>query len=301
MILTCPECATRYFVEDERLSEAGRSVKCGSCGARWTARAEAPLELVQSELGAVAEEPLDPFKLAPDEGAGELSELPADALPRHFRGRAQTREKVREAATSGAVWAGLIAAFLLLLGIAVLLRQDIARIFPRAAGAFAMAGLPVNVVGLTIENQHAQPALKGGHAVLTVSGSLHNVRTGPVAAPPLRISIMNNQGRVLAVNIADPGGSLIPPGASRGFAVDVVDPPEGAADVEITFAANAAKQAPPPPRAAAAPNAGLRAAPPAAGGPAQPVALPGPVQNAQPLPAGSKYALPPQSADPISG
>ncbi|HXQ45883.1 MAG TPA: MJ0042-type zinc finger domain-containing protein [Caulobacteraceae bacterium] len=302
MILTCPECATRYFVEDDRVGEAGRSVRCASCGAKWTARAEPPLELTASELGAVAEEPRSPLTSDADDGElDELGRLAADELPRHFRGRAQTKEKVREAAASGAIWAGLIAGFLLLIGGAVLMRQDIATMFPRAAGAFAMAGLPVNVVGLTIEDQHAQPALKGGHAVLSVSGSLHNVRDHPIAAPPLKISILNNTGRVLAVNIADPGGASIPPGESRGFAVDVVDPPVGASDVEITFAANAARRAPnPQPRTAAAQSVGLRPAAPAPQAPA-PVALPpGPVQNAQPLPAGSKYALP-ESSDPVTG
>ncbi|HXQ10237.1 MAG TPA: DUF3426 domain-containing protein [Caulobacteraceae bacterium] len=300
MILTCPECATRYFVEDERLGEAGRSVRCAACGAKWTARAEPPLELTQGEPGAVADEP--PAHGVPaDQGElGELSQLPAEELPRHFRGRIQTKEKVREAATSGAIWAGLVAGFLLLIGAAVLLREDIASLWPRAAGAFAMAGLPVNVVGLTIEDQRAQPALKGGHAVLSVSGSLRNVRNHPIAAPPLKISILNNGGRVLAVNIADPGGALIPPGESRGFAVDVIDPPVGAADVEVTFAANAARRAPSPqPRAAQTlSNAGLRPAP----APQPPPAAlpPGPVQTAKPLPPGSKYALP-ESSDPITG
>src|SRR5437588_11004250 len=40
MILTCPECATSYFVDDSRISPAGRTVKCSSCGARWTALPE---------------------------------------------------------------------------------------------------------------------------------------------------------------------------------------------------------------------------------------------------------------------
>ena len=300
MILTCPECATRYFVEDERLGEAGRLVRCGACGITWTARAEQPLELTQGGLGAGAEEPPAHGPLAePDEARG-LSGLPAEALPRHFRGRIQTKERVREAATSGAIWAGLVAGFLLLIGAAVLMREDIASLWPRAAGAFAMAGLPVNVVGLTIEDQRAQPALKGGHAVLGVSGNLRNVRNHPIAAPPLKISILNDDGRVLAVNIADPGGALIPPGESRGFAVDVVDPPAGAADVEVTFAANAARRAPSPrSQAATTPsNVALRPAP----GPQPPAAVlpPGPVQTAKPLPPGSKYALP-ESSDSIAG
>src|SRR5579862_782178 len=44
MILTCPECATSYFVDDSRISPAGRTVKCSSCGARWTARPQAAEE-----------------------------------------------------------------------------------------------------------------------------------------------------------------------------------------------------------------------------------------------------------------
>ena len=40
MILTCPECATSYFVDDSRIAAAGRTVKCSNCGARWTALPE---------------------------------------------------------------------------------------------------------------------------------------------------------------------------------------------------------------------------------------------------------------------
>ena len=35
MIITCPECATRYDVDDERFSSAGRSVRCTACGEAW--------------------------------------------------------------------------------------------------------------------------------------------------------------------------------------------------------------------------------------------------------------------------
>src|SRR5664279_3080670 len=37
MILTCPDCATRYVVDDERISPQGRAVRCAACGTRWTA------------------------------------------------------------------------------------------------------------------------------------------------------------------------------------------------------------------------------------------------------------------------
>ena len=42
MILTCPECATSYFVDDSKIPTEGRAVKCANCGARWTATPELP-------------------------------------------------------------------------------------------------------------------------------------------------------------------------------------------------------------------------------------------------------------------
>lgn len=37
MILTCPNCAARYTIPDEKLGPAGRQVRCGNCGHEWQA------------------------------------------------------------------------------------------------------------------------------------------------------------------------------------------------------------------------------------------------------------------------
>jgi predicted Zn finger-like uncharacterized protein len=233
MILTCPDCATRYFVADDRIGPEGRTVRCASCGTKWTAHA--PLELAATpEIGAMAFDPHDPAALA--EESVQLSDLPGDELPKAFRERAQTREKTREAVTQGVIWAAMVGGLAVMIGLVIVMRQDVARIWPRTAGAYAMVGLPVNLVGLAIENQHAQPTLKDGHAALVVTGSLRNIRDRPVAAPALRISLLNPAGKAVAVKIADPGGARIPPGEARRFSVDLIDPPVSATDVEIAFA-----------------------------------------------------------------
>src|ERR1700722_14875245 len=83
MILTCPECATGYFVEDEQIRAAGRTVRCAACGARWTAPPERRRGLAPG--GEAAGLP----KSATDETPAETSALTGDDLPRAFRTRAE--------------------------------------------------------------------------------------------------------------------------------------------------------------------------------------------------------------------
>lgn len=299
MILTCPECASRYFVDDDSIGPAGRTVRCSSCGARWTAHADDAAEPAAAAPRDPAPEPAP--EPAPLDEAEPLA--PAEPLPRVFRERAATRQKVREAIAAGAVWAGLAAGFVLILGLAVLLRQDIARMWPRTAGVYAAIGLPVNLVGLTIENQHAQPQLQDGHAALLITGSLRNIRDRPVVAPPLRVTLLSSAGRPLAVKISDPDGARIPPGEARRFVVDMLDPPVSTTDVDIAFVLDAMPHKPHAAPAGAPPAARLSlrgadvapGAPPALG----PVVPNASAQDARPLPSSSPYALP-NAGDPAA-
>jgi predicted Zn finger-like uncharacterized protein len=302
MILTCPNCATRYFVDDARIGPAGQVVRCAACSERWTAHPPEPETLLEEEAPLTAFEPAPPPPEPVEAEETPFRETPADDLPRAFRERAQTRRKVRQAAAAGVIWAAVAGVLAVGLGLSLLLRQQVAELWPKTAGVYAMIGLPVNLVGLAIEDQHARPALKDGHAAVIITGSLRNVRDKPVAAPALRVSLLNPAGKPLAVKIADPGGALIPPGEARRFVVDMLDPPVSATDVEVAFVlggpshrprpalAPAAVMAGPPP-AATLSLRGAAAADPAAQNPAVAAPPPGAVQDARPLPASSPYAL----------
>ena len=260
-------------------------VRCSSCGASWRVEPARPLELrVEPEAGAIAAEPA-----APDEElfSKPPSELPGDRLPKAFRARAQADRRVREAAVQGAVWAGMGAALALVLVAAVVFRSDVVRLWPRAAGAYAAVRLPVNPVGLTIEDVHARPSLQDGHPALIVSGEVRNIRPQALASPPLKVQLSDKDGHPLLTRMAEPPEGAVPPGQSRRFSLVVVDPPSGAKGVDITFAALKAK---PLPTKISNSAAALQAQPkPQAQ--AMTLRIVG-VEDAKPLPADSPYALP---------
>lgn len=230
MILTCPECATGYFVDDGKVGPEGRSVKCAACGARWRAMPEAPLELIKTDsLGAIGLEPISAPPVV------DMTPITGADLPKAYRGKVQTTRKIREAAVSGVIWAGMAMVFAALVGSAVIFRVDVVRLWPRSATAYAAVGLPVNPVGLVIEQVKAEPTLKDGHAALSVTGVIRNVVDRAVTPPPVRINLFTPQGKRVGGQIALPGQAVIPAGQTRHFAIAVIDPPSSTGNLEIAF------------------------------------------------------------------
>lgn len=237
MILTCPECATGYFVEDSQIRAGGRKVRCAACGARWLAQSDSALELVTSEEGAIARDPAA-------EAAAEPAPITAEELPRVFRDRAQEERRLRQAAAAGVAWAAAAVVVIALIGIGVVFREGVVRAWPPTASFYAAIGLPVNPTGLVIEQVHAEPGLQEGHATLAVSGVIRNVVDRAVVAPALRIDLVNAQGKRVAGQITTLDNARIPPGETRHFVTSIFDPPYSAANLSVTFAVGGAAGAP---------------------------------------------------------
>lgn len=294
MILTCPECATSYFVDESKIPPEGRLVKCAACGARWTAEpASEPAAAPEPDPDDIVFEAPEPAAATEEEAAespaaeGDAEGLTGEDLPKVFRAKADETRRVREAAAVGVVWAGMAAAVILLVALAVVFRVGVVRLWPKTAGAYASVGLPVNSLGLTIENVSAEPSLQEGHAALSVSGVIRNIEAKPIITPPLRISLLNKAGKPLATKIARAADPRIPPGETRHFALVMLDPPATASDLEIAFALDAPTHGAVP---AVAPKA-VHAAPELRG-PAEAHEPPAPAPvEAQPLPMDTPYTL----------
>ncbi|MFZ0269894.1 MJ0042-type zinc finger domain-containing protein [Caulobacter sp.] len=241
MILTCPECASRYFVDDSKVGAAGRVVRCASCGARWTARNEEALDLFEEPSAAdLASDPnltaLNGASNPADDPETPVNELPGEELPKVFRARADAERRLKEAKTTGVIWGGLVAVMVVLLVAAGVFRMNIAHMWPRTAGAYAFARMPVNNVGLVVEGLKAVPTMQNGHAAITITGVLRNITDHAVTTPPLRVALLNKNEKRVAGKLAAAADPVIPPSQTRHFSVTLLDPPRTANTLEIGFA-----------------------------------------------------------------
>lgn len=231
MILTCPACATSYFVPDDAIGPNGRRVRCKSCGHDW----RATLEDEPLELSAATEEPVAEPGFGKREDAPEsLAETPAPELPRAFRAKAEQQRKMRRAATQGAVWAGLAVVFLSLIGAAYAFRLPIVQAWPQAAAVYKLVGAPVNLAGLEFEAVGIRIAPYDPGKVI-VSGALRNIRDNEVVAPPVRVAVVNAAGAEIAHRILRLETAPVLPGKVQGFAVVILDPDHKAASAGFDF------------------------------------------------------------------
>jgi predicted Zn finger-like uncharacterized protein len=275
MILTCPDCATSYFVDDGSVPPQGRTVKCSNCGARWRASPEpeaAPaLEFPEPVVEAAA---VEPEPVAEPSPLDDLDIIHAPINPK--RAVAKTRRKLGK----GAIFAGfgLAASVALVVG-ALVFRNEIVRLLPASERVFAALGVPVDPLGLQIEQVQFQATFQGGRPVLAITGAIHNVRDHTINAPALRITLLDKDGHPLAAKLARPLNAAVPAGGKRYFALNFADPPAGVDDPKIEFETAV-------PAAAHASDASTNAHQPE-----EAVLTPEPVE-AKPLPPGSPDSIP---------
>jgi predicted Zn finger-like uncharacterized protein len=283
MILTCPACATSYFVDDAKIGSEGRTVRCASCGERWLAKLPqedgAPAPVVSDEQRAESAATRRAQRQKEAQEAAQAS-APSDDGPMMFAAQARSRKKAAPQISPMVITGVLAAVLVASIAATVVMRADVVRMWPQSASAYALVGLAPNPTGLALEGIKADRILKDGHAALSVTGAIRNVSQSALIAPPLRITLTDPAGKTVAVQIAKPDGVTLPVGAVRYFAVAIIDPPALARDMDVDFVLDKPVQ-----KAPAAHSSDKKLGPAASEPPH------GAAREVKPLPAGSPYAL----------
>lgn len=216
MILSCPDCHTRFAIDAAHLAPDGRRVKCGKCAHVWYESMPEPEDDLEDQPVPIAVTPYDP-----EEDTGK----PRRNLPA-LRG-------VRPRGGARTAW--IVCAVLLVAILAVLWfgRGPIALAVPQAEAIYAGIGIdafPPPGEGLEIE---FSVSAEGGK--LALKGEVINVSNGARDIPELHVVISDADKNRLKTWSFVMDARRLGPGERAAFASQTEDVPAQAANVSVLF------------------------------------------------------------------
>lgn len=219
MILKCPECSTRYVVDPAAIGPAGRTVRCSRCGHSWAEPPPADLpKPAPPRLPPV--EPVDSFSRRVPRGTN----LPA--LPRPRRSRAPA-----------ILWTLVVLVFAGALAAAAWQRDLIMARVPATGQVYDLVGLGPEPPGAGLQLFDVSPAVtrRDGQRVITISGFVVNISDRARVVPPMvGIVYDKSEKEIYRWRFSAPSPKLLVR-ERVPFSTEIVNPPEAAARVNVTF------------------------------------------------------------------
>ncbi len=233
MIVSCPECETRFKTSAKAIGPNGRTVRCANCNSTWFV----PAETAELTLDRLALEDIENSQTEIVEEANQTTQR----LRKGLEGQSKHRESLRsgpavaESVIAKSTWTGedaqefsargahsdmrerterrrsrrrlwnvMLIWFTPLLLIAALaagayhFRQNIVDRMPKSASLYQAIGIEVSAPGLTLTAPITRYAQIDGKPVLIVEGTVRNISSGELAVPLVYLSLHNSSGQSVA-------------------------------------------------------------------------------------------------------
>ncbi len=235
MIVTCPNCASRFHVEDKALGTDGRKVRCGSCAHAWMQKP------VAEEVPAVAEVAFEDPQ--PETKAHEPAPALKESPPEPVKARAP-----RPAAPPRRQWSiGRIVIWLvfivLIAGILVggyRYRQLVVNRWPSATGIYEAVGvsvIPPPSYSFTFVKEKVETKFEtvDGKSVLSVSGVITNKSSRSRPVPHIRIFVRDKDRKLVQTWDFSIAKKSLKAGESADFKTRIKNLAPGADKIEFQF------------------------------------------------------------------
>ena len=213
MILSCPDCHTRFAIDAAHLAPDGRRVKCGKCAHVWYESMPEPEEDSPIPIEVT---PYDPE----EDSRGARRNVPALRQLRSGRG----------ARTAWIVSAALLVAILAVLWFG---RGPIALAVPQAEALYASIGIdafPPPGEGLEVEFN-----VSAADGMLALKGEVINVSNGARDIPELFVVISDADNKTLKSWSFTIDAIRLGPGERASFTSETEEIPATAANVSVLF------------------------------------------------------------------
>ena len=115
-------------------------------------------------------------------------------------------------------------------------RETIVRFMPAAAGLYSAIHLPVNLRGIDIRDARSTLSFEAGRPVLTVEGTLVNLRKRDTDVPRLAVALRGPDGREIYGWTASASKARLGPGETLAFSSRLAAPPDNARETVLRFA-----------------------------------------------------------------
>lgn len=247
MILTCPDCSTRYTVDANSLGESGRQVRCASCGHKWFAEPTLNLdetaqtsiaaepEAAENDTGETGEEP--PATEEKTSAANdEKPEVASKAAPhRAYREKLEGKAKRKRFIIGAIAWSAITAILVFVAIAAVLNRSAVVRALPNTASLFNAIGFPADRWGVELKSLRSEVKQEGNEVVMYISGELFNPGKKARPLPLVKLTLQDELGEEVYAWAVSTGIAKLEPQTGIPFQTSVRNYPLQTVNVSFDF------------------------------------------------------------------
>ncbi|KLN62375.1 hypothetical protein WH96_02390 [Kiloniella spongiae] len=233
MIVSCPECSSKFRIASEALGDSGRKVRCSSCRHTWFQEPELEFTPTDADIptdenvAASSADTPSPMPPEPSPLDDDFVE-PGNVRSKRPKGFAADKKKEKKKGKGG-----LIAWLLLLIlgggaGYAVAdqsVRIQIVNTVPEAMKVYDFLDLQVYPVGygLAIENQEIERASRDGQKLIVITGEIQNTTDKKVVVPKLLGAMRTESGEAVSRKTIIADVAYLDPEEKITFLIELVN------------------------------------------------------------------------------
>ncbi|MFM9977497.1 MAG: zinc-ribbon domain-containing protein [Sphingomonadaceae bacterium] len=241
MILSCPECRTRYVVPDSAVGATGRQVRCAACRHSWF-QDGAVLDLTAEPNAGAAVAPSAPLPDPPVMPAPQPQPTVVAAVDDDFDAFAH-EPPFRPRRNPARRWTlAALAVGLLLVGVIGALQWfGTPSIVPRTLARFGLPGGEIDVpLLLEVPRKPERRELPSGNELFALSGRIVNPTGQQQAVPDILAELRDAGGRVVYSWTISPPQRTIAANGRMAFDSAEIDVPKGSKNLNLSFVGTSA-------------------------------------------------------------